>query len=174
MSLSILFLRPSWALACSPTRMTSRVASWMGMSERWSPLPISSSNLSTRGDPRNIKEQDSGTWIIWPFNSITWQTVQSMRREGVNSERSGLFSSFFMGTEWKCYILHYIDSSLLKCWCQRGNQRKKTSDYMEKTVAIAMFTYTVILITSASLLCHKWHLRKRRAGQLLWTNLMLR
>lgn len=79
LSLSILFLRPSWALACSPTRMTSRVASWMGISERWSPLPISSSNLSTRGDPRNIKEQDSGTWIIWPFNSITWQTEQSMR-----------------------------------------------------------------------------------------------
>lgn len=50
---------PTWALDCSPTRMMSRVASWMGMSEMNKPRLVSASSPSTSGDARNSRQSDS-------------------------------------------------------------------------------------------------------------------
>lgn len=69
----MLFTADALMLFDTPTRMTSRVASWIGMSDRCKPRPMSSSSLSTRGEPRNMMELDSGRWSIWPLSSITWK-----------------------------------------------------------------------------------------------------
>lgn len=47
------------ALACSPTRMTSLVASCNGMSDMNNPLPVRPSRPSMKGDPTNNIEFDS-------------------------------------------------------------------------------------------------------------------
>lgn len=59
----------TWARACSPTKMTSLVASWSGMSEMNNPLPVRPSSPSRNGEPTKRMESDSGQYTICPFNS---------------------------------------------------------------------------------------------------------
>lgn len=57
------------ALACSPTNITSLVASCNGMSDMNNPLPVKPSRPSKNGEPTNKTESDSGHNTICPFNS---------------------------------------------------------------------------------------------------------
>lgn len=69
LSLSIRRRRPSCAFVCSPTRITSLVASCNGMSEMKRLLHVRPSKPSINGDPMNSNEFDSGQNTIRPFIS---------------------------------------------------------------------------------------------------------
>uniref|UniRef100_A0A8W7P122 Uncharacterized protein n=1 Tax=Anopheles coluzzii TaxID=1518534 RepID=A0A8W7P122_ANOCL len=84
-SLSIRRRSPSWARACSPTSMTSRVASCSGMSEMNSPLHVSPSSPSRNGEPTNSSAFDSGQNTIWPLISSPL-AKKSGRPGGARSE----------------------------------------------------------------------------------------
>lgn len=52
------------ALACSPTRITSLVASCNGISDIKSPRPVNPSRPFKNGELTNRMESDSGQWTI--------------------------------------------------------------------------------------------------------------
>lgn len=68
-NLSIRRRRPSCAFVCSPTRITSLVASWSGMSEMNRLLHVKPSSPSMNGDPMKSNEFDSGQNTIRPLIS---------------------------------------------------------------------------------------------------------
>lgn len=71
-NLSIRLRSPSCAFVCSPTRITSLVASCKGISEMNRLLHVNPSNPSMKGEPINSSEFDSGQKTIRPFISSPW------------------------------------------------------------------------------------------------------
>ena len=69
--------RRTCARACSPTRITSLVASCNGMSEMKSPLPVSPSRPSRNGEPTNRIVSDSGQNTICPLSSSPWNQTKN-------------------------------------------------------------------------------------------------
>lgn len=84
----------TWALACSPTKITSLVASCNGISEINRPLPVSPSKPSMKGEPINRRESDSGQCTICPLSSRFWKKDQAVKSNLLSWDTSN----------WKCFV----------------------------------------------------------------------
>lgn len=117
----------TWALACSPTKITSLVASWSGISDMKSPLPVSPSRPFKNGELTNKMESDSGQWTIWPLSSKPLMKNHNWTHFSIQQTRDVLKVSF-------CYWLSRNKSMKTNEKKWECSQCKNTNYFDEKHV----------------------------------------